>query len=39
MSLLIYRVAEYETAHEREIFDNLCEILIKEYENTKTLIF
>jgi len=35
MSLLIYRVAEYETTHEREIFDNLCEILKKEYENTE----
>lgn len=33
MSLSIYKVAEFETTHEREIFDNLCYILKKDYDN------
>ena len=33
MSLLIYKVAEFETTHEREIFENLCEIIKKGFDN------
>ena len=33
MSLNIYKVSAYETTHEREQFDELSEILKKEYDN------
>ena len=35
MSLLIFKVSDYETTHEREIFDNLCKLLKDVYNKTE----
>jgi len=37
MSLLVYKVQEYETSHEREIFDKLCDILKKDYDKVEDI--
>jgi hypothetical protein len=33
MSLLIYKVSDYETTHERELFDDVAEILKNTYDS------
>jgi DEAD/DEAH box helicase domain-containing protein len=35
MSLLIFKVSDYETTHEREIFDNLCKLLKDKYNKAE----